>query len=65
MCMRLPGIGSQYLIAMRDSSGEFLDGARSYRLTLPPGIPESRFWSVMLYDNQTRSMLQTGQPSRT
>ena len=62
MCMRLPGIGSQYLLANRDSSGEFLDGARSYRLTLPPGIPESRFWSVMLYDNQTRSMLQTGQP---
>ena len=62
MCMRLTGIGSQYLIAMRDSDGEFLDGGRSYRLTLPPGIPESRFWSVMLYDNQTRSMLQTGQP---
>lgn len=62
MCMRLPGIGSQYLMAMRDGSGEFLDGGRGYRLTLPPGIPESRFWSVMLYDNQTRSMLQTGQP---
>ena len=62
MCMRLPGIGSQYLIAMRDGSGEFLDGGRSYRLTLPPGIPESRFWSVLLYDNQTRSMLQTDQP---
>ena len=62
MCMRLTGIGSQYLIAMRDSGGEFLDGGRSYRLTLPPGIPESRFWSVILYDNQTRSMLQTGQP---
>ena len=62
MCMRLTGIGSQYLIAMRDSGGEFLDGGRSYRLTLPPGIPESRFWSVMAYDNQTRSMLQTGQP---
>ena len=62
MCMRLTGIGSQYLIAMHDSDGEFLDGGRSYRLTLPPGIPESRFWSVILYDNQTRSMLQTGQP---
>jgi hypothetical protein len=62
MCMRLTGIGSQYLLAMGDSGGEFLDGGRSYRLTLPPGIPESRFWSVMLYDNQTRSMLQTGQP---
>ena len=65
MCMRLTGIGSQYLIAMRDSGGEFLDGGRSYRLTLPPGIPESRFWSVILYDNQTRSMLQTDQPSPT
>jgi hypothetical protein len=62
MCMRLTGLGSQYLIAMRDAEGAFLDGARSYRLTLPPDIPESRFWSVMLYDRQTRSMLQTGQP---
>jgi hypothetical protein len=62
MCMRLTGIGSQYLMVMRDSEGEFLDGARGYRLTLPPDIPESRFWSVMAYDNQTRSMLQTGQP---
>ncbi len=61
MCMRLTGIGSQYIFAMRDSQGEFLDGGRSYRLTLPPGIPESRFWSLLLYDNQTRSMLQTDQ----
>jgi hypothetical protein len=61
MCMRLTGIGSQYIYAMRDSQGEYLDGARNYRLTLPPDIPESRFWSVMLYDRQTRSMLQTDQ----
>ena len=61
MCMRLTGIGSQYIYAMRDSEGEYLDGARNYRLTLPPDIPESRFWSVILYDNQTRSMLQTDQ----
>ena len=27
----------------------------------PADIPESRFWSVMLYDRQTRSMLQTDQ----
>ena len=59
MCMRVAGLGSQYLIAMHDSTGEYLDGARSYRLTLPAGIPESRFWSVLLYGNQTRSMLQT------
>ncbi len=41
MCMRLTGIGSQYIYAMRDSEGNYLDGARSYRLTLPPDIPES------------------------
>ena len=61
MCMRLTGIGSQYIFAMRDSEGQYLDGARNYRLTLPPEVPESRFWSIILYDNQTRSMLQTDQ----
>ena len=59
--MRLTGIGSQYIYAMRDSEGEYFDGGRNYRLTLPPDIPESRFWSVILYDRQTRSMLQTDQ----
>jgi len=62
MCMRLTGIGSQYLMIMRGSDGEFFDGSRTYRLTLPPDIPESRFWSMMLYDRETRSMLQTDQP---
>ena len=62
MCMRLTGIGSQYLMAVRGSDGEYLDGGRNYRLTLPPDIPQSRFWSVMVYDRQTRSMLQTDQP---
>jgi hypothetical protein len=61
MCMRLTGIGSQYIYAMRDSEGAFFDGGRNYRLTLPADIPESRFWSVILYDRQTRSMLQTDQ----
>jgi hypothetical protein len=45
MCMRLTGIGSQYIYAMRDSEGAFLDGGRSYKLTLPADIPQSRFWS--------------------
>jgi len=62
MCMHLTGIGSQYLFAMRGGDGEFLDGDRSYKISLPADIPQSRFWSVMLYDRQTRSMLQTGQP---
>lgn len=61
MCMRLTGVGSQYIVAFKDSEGEALDGAKSYRVKLPPDIPAARFWSLTLYDNQTRSMLQTPQ----
>ena len=61
MCMRLTGVGSQYIVAFKDSEGQALDGAKTYRVTLPPDIPEARFWSLTLYDNQTRSMLQTPQ----
>ena len=61
MCMRLTGIGSQYIYAMRDSNREYFDGSRNYKLTLPADIPESRFWSILMYDRQTRSMLQTDQ----
>ena len=61
MCMRLTGIGSQYLMTFFDSKGEALDGANHYHLTLPPDIPAERFWSITVYDNQTRSMLQTDQ----
>jgi hypothetical protein len=61
MCMRLPNIGSQYLAANLDSYGEPLDGARTYRMVLPAGIPARLFWSVTGYDNQTRSMLRTPQ----
>ena len=61
MCMRLTGIGSQYLMAIVDADGDRLDGGKSYRMTLPKDIPAARFWSITLYDNQTRSMLQTPQ----
>ena len=62
MCMRLTGLGSQYLVATLDGDKNYFDGAKTYKLTLPPNIPEKNFWSIILYDNQTRSMLQTGQP---
>ena len=61
MCMRITGLGSQYLMAARDAAGDHFDGATTYRLTLPPDIPAARFWSITLYDNDTRSMLQTPQ----
>ncbi len=61
MIMRLTGIGSQYLIANVDSQGEPFDGSKTYRLNLPANIPAGRFWSMTVYDQQTRGMLQTDQ----
>ncbi len=62
MTMKMIGAGSQYAWGDRDSSGAYLDGAKSYRLTLPPKVPAKNFWSVVVYDPQTRSELQTSQP---
>jgi hypothetical protein len=61
MAMRLPGAGSQYLLAMTDANKNFFDGAKTYKVTLPKGIPEANFWSLTVYDNMTRSMLDTPQ----
>jgi hypothetical protein len=61
MAMRLPGIGSQYLFAAVDANRQFFDGAKTYKVTLPKGIPEANFWSFTVYDNMTRSMLDTPQ----
>jgi len=61
MCMRLTGVGSQYLVANVDSAGQPFDGAKTYRVRLPKDIPAARFWSLNVYDNQSRSLLQTDQ----
>src|SRR5258708_36157320 len=61
MAMRLTGIGSQYLLNTMDADKNYFDGAKTYKATLPKDIPETNFWSFTLYDNQTRSMLDTPQ----
>jgi hypothetical protein len=61
LCMRLTGIGSQYVIATKDADGNRLDGAQTYRVTLPPDIPAARFWSLTAYDTETRAKRQTPQ----
>jgi hypothetical protein len=59
MALKMVGIGSQYAAAFVDSTGKPLDGSKTYRIHLPPNIPAKDFWSFVVYDNQTRSMLQT------
>ncbi|WP_409560167.1 DUF1254 domain-containing protein [Hyphomicrobium sp. MC8b] len=61
MAMRLPGIGSQYLLVMSDANKNHFDGSKTYKVTLPKGIPEKNFWSLTVYDTMTRSMLETPQ----
>ncbi len=61
MVRKAVGQGSQYLWTMRDGDGKYLDGGRTYRLRLPARIPVANFWSVVVYDPMSRSMLKNSQ----
>jgi len=58
---KMVGQGSQYAVGIVDSEGKALDGGKRYRLRVEPNMPVKDFWSAIVYDNQTRSMLQTDQ----
>jgi hypothetical protein len=62
MAVTVPGRGSDYGIVYLDSRKQPLDGAKTYKLHLPPKVPVNNFWAVTLYDTQTRSQLQTSNP---
>lgn len=55
------GTGSAYAFTPRDSTGTYLDGSNTYKVTLPAPIPVNNFWSFMVYSGQHRSMLETDQ----
>lgn len=56
------GAGSAYAYTAVDAGGAVLDGAATYTLTLPADPPAKNFWSIDVYDTQTRSLLQTDNP---
>jgi hypothetical protein len=58
---KTPGIGQSYLAAYRDAERHALDGGHTYRLHLPPNVPVNQFWSVTLYDIETRCLIQNEQ----
>jgi hypothetical protein len=61
MAAEMIGVGSQYALTETDSAGDHLDGGERYRLRLPANAPAKQFWSLVVYDPQTRSELQSGQ----
>jgi hypothetical protein len=62
MVLNTPGSGAKYLAAFKDTDGDAFNPGRPYRLRLPANIPAKLFWSVTLYDLDTMSGLQNGQP---
>jgi hypothetical protein len=61
MVEKIVGGGSQYYGTYTDRDGEALDGGRSYRLHYPRDIPVKNFWSVVVYDAESRSQLRNGE----
>lgn len=55
------GTGSVYAFTAHDASGAYLDGSKTYKVTLPGPVPMNNFWSFVVYSTQHRSMLETDQ----
>lgn len=52
--------GSLYWGAFTDADRQPLDGGKTYKLTVPQPVPARLFWSVTLYDADTRSLIANG-----
>jgi hypothetical protein len=61
MFRRTKGAGSLYWLGHRDASGTYVDGGKTYKLTVPLPVPAGLFWSVTVYDSATRSEIKTAQ----
>ncbi|WP_291822989.1 DUF1214 domain-containing protein [Bosea sp. (in: a-proteobacteria)] len=53
------GQGSQDAVGLLDSQDRPLDGGKTCRLRVLPNAPVKDFWSAIVCDSQTRSMVQT------
>ena len=61
MFRRSAAAGSLYWLGVRDSKGAYLDGGKTYKLTVPQPVPAKLFWSVTVYDPTNRSEIATDQ----
>jgi hypothetical protein len=57
-CPRHSGLGSYYLMAIKDKEGRPLDGGSTYRLTVPPNVPVRQYWSATVYDRATHGLIR-------
>jgi len=61
MAPKRPGPSSAYLSAYKDKTGNWLDGGNAYRLRVPANAPIKLFWSVTVYDVDTRALIRNEQ----
>jgi hypothetical protein len=61
MAPKRPGPSSAYLSAYKDTAGQWLDGGTLYRLRVPAAPPIKLFWSVTVYDVDTRALIRNEQ----
>jgi len=43
----------QYVFALADNTGKKLQAGKTYSLTMPPDVPVTQFWSLIIYDLET------------
>ena len=60
MVKSFEGKGSKYINTFTDKTGAFLMGENTYKLVMPANVPAKDFWSLTIYDADTRSMLKNG-----
>jgi hypothetical protein len=60
---RVLGFGQAYLETSKDKAGNWLLGAKNYRIHIPANVPARQFWSITLYDNVLRNPVITDQGS--
>ncbi len=61
MKSQVRGKGQAYLGAYTDAEGEWLDGGRDYTLHVPADPPAGLFWSIAVYDADTRCLVDNEQ----
>jgi hypothetical protein len=52
------GAGQFYLINIKDKDGQNYDGAKTYRLRVPPNVPIEQYWSLTAYDRETHALIK-------
>lgn len=56
-----PGFGQTYAGVAKDGDGGWLFGENHYKLHVNPEVPAKHFWSLAIYDVETRSFIETNQ----